>query len=158
MGGDNLRGEFASITAIYQTTPDFVPVPIAVGIYVSDPDVHFLLCEFVDMTNKVTKIDTLPTKLAELHIKGVSSNGKYKFPIPTNQGALQQPNIWTVSWEKFFSDILQRYFDWEQEIHGHTKEMQNMFESILKKVIPRLLRPLETGAREIQPRIMHGNL
>jgi protein-ribulosamine 3-kinase len=158
VGGDNLRGEFASMTAIYQATPNFVPAPIAVGTYVSDPDVHFSLCELVDMTDEVAEVDTLPAKLAELHMKSVSPNGKYGFPIPTNQGALQQPNTWTASWEKFFSDMMQRCFDWEQEMHGRTEEMQELFEAILKKVIPRLLRPLETGEREIQPRIVHGDL
>jgi len=43
-------------------------------------------------------------------------------------------------------------------MHGRSEEMQELFEAILKKVIPRLLRPLETGGREIQPRIVHGDL
>lgn len=158
VGGVNLRGEFASITAIHQATPDFVPTPVAVGTYASDPDVHFYLCSFVDMTDDVAEIETLPAKLAELHMKGISPNGKYGFLVPTNQGALVQPNSWTDSWEKFFSEMLQRCFDWEQEMHGRHEEMQELFKSIIEKVIPRLLRPLETSGREIQPRIVHGDL
>jgi protein-ribulosamine 3-kinase len=70
------------------------------------------------MTNEVPDIETLSAKLAELHMKGVSPNGVYGFPVPTYQGALTQPNTWTDSWEKFFTEMLQRCFHWEQEMHG----------------------------------------
>src|SRR5947209_3567304 len=112
VGRDNLRGEFASMTAIFQATPDFVLTPIAVGTYASDSDVHFFLCSFVDMIDEVADVETLPAKLAELDMKSISPNGKYGFPVSTYQGALQQPNTWTDSWEKFFSDMIQRCFDW----------------------------------------------
>jgi protein-ribulosamine 3-kinase len=146
------------MTAIFQATPDFVPIPIAVGTYASDTNVHFYLCSFVDMTDEVAEIETLPAKLAELHTKGLSPCGKYGFSVPTNQGALQQPNTWTDSWEKFFADMMHRCFNWEQEMHGPNDEMQELFKAIFEKVIPRLLRPLETGGREIQPRLVHGDL
>ena len=110
------------------------------------------------MTDDVPEIETLSAKLAELHTKGVSPNGMYGFPVPTNQGALTQPNTWADSWEKFFTEMLQRCFDWEQEMHGRDEEMQELFGAIIDKVIPRLLRPLETGGREIQPRLVHGDL
>lgn len=158
VGGANLRGEFASMSAIRDITPDFVPVPIAVGTYDSNPDVHFYLCSFVEMTDEPAEVDTLPAKLAELHMKGVAKTGKFGFDIPTNQGALQQPNSWTDSWEKFFSDMMQRCFDWEQEMHGDDKEMKTLFQALIEKIIPRLLRPLETGGREIKPRLVHGDL
>jgi protein-ribulosamine 3-kinase len=158
VGRDNLRGEFASMTAIFQATADFVPTPIAAGTYASDRDVHFFLCSFVDMTDEVADVETLPAKLAELHNKGISPNGKYGFPVPTYQGALQQPNTWTDSWEKFFTDMISRCFNWEQDMHGLHEEMQGLFKAVIKKVIPRLLRPLETGGREIQPHLVHGDL
>jgi len=158
VGRANLRGEFASISAIHDAAPDFVPIPIAVGTYASDPDVHFYLCSFVEMTDEIAEIDTLPAKLAELHMRGVAKNNKYGFDIPTNQGALQQPNFWTDSWEEFFSDMMQRCFDWEQDMHGDDEEMKTLFQAIIEKVIPRLLRPLETDGREIKPRLVHGDL
>ena len=36
--------------------------------------------------------------------------------------------------------------------------MQQLSERLISKVIPRLLRPLETGGRQIQPRLVHGDL
>ena len=43
-------------------------------------------------------------------------------------------------------------------MHGYNEEMQELFKSIINKVIPRLLRPLETSGRDIQPRIVHEDL
>jgi len=36
--------------------------------------------------------------------------------------------------------------------------MRQMHQGILEKAIPRLLRPLETGGRQILPRIVHGDM
>ena len=36
--------------------------------------------------------------------------------------------------------------------------MQQLCQGIFDKVIPRLLRPLETGGRQIQPRLIHGDI
>ena len=146
------------MTAIYHAVPDLVPIPIAVGTYASDPNAHFYLCSFVDMTDEPAELETLPVKLAELHSKAVSPNGKFGFPVPTNQGALTHPNPWTDSWEKFFTEMLIRCYDWEEQMHGPHEEMQKLSKEIIAKVIPRLLRPLETGGREIQPRLVHGDL
>jgi protein-ribulosamine 3-kinase len=153
-----VRGEYTSMTAISQALPDFCPVPIAVGTYASDPSVHFFLMSFVDMTDEVPEPDSLAAKLAELHVKGTSPNGKFGFPVPTNTGALTHPNAWTSSWETFFSSLMRRNFQWEQQMHGHHEEMKQLFDALVAKVIPRLLRPLETGGNEITPCIVHGDL
>lgn len=144
--------------AIYNIMPEFVPEPICQGVYASDPDINFFLMRFVDMTDEVPEVDSLPEKVAEMHRKGVSPTGKYGFNVPTNEGALQQPNTWTESWEKFFSELLTRCFEWEREMHGENEEMEALFKKMIDKVVPRLLRPLETGDNEIQPRLVHGDL
>jgi protein-ribulosamine 3-kinase len=108
--------------AIFQATSGSVPTSIAVATYASDRDVHFLLCSFVDMTDDVADIETLPEKLAELHMKDISPNGKYGSPVPTCQGALQQPYTWTDLSERFFTGMIQRCFNWEQDMDGlHSK-------------------------------------
>ena len=158
VGRINLLGEYASISVISQATPDLVPVPIAVGTYASDADVHFYLASFVDMIDDVPEPETLAAKVAEMHMKGISPNNKYGFPVPTNMGACTQQNEWTSSWEKAFTNMMSVMFEFEQEMHGHDEEMRTMHHIMLQKVIPRLLRPLETGGRSIQPRIVHGDL
>ena len=153
-----LRGEFASMNAIRQTVSDLVPIAVASGTYAMNKDVHFNLFGYIDMTGDIGQVEKLPATVAELHSKGISPTGKYGFSVPTSQGALLQPNTWTSSWEKFFTDMIQRCFDWEQDMHGKVDEMQRLFIALKEKVIPRLLRPLETGGRQIKPCLVHGDL
>ncbi|KAK5553057.1 hypothetical protein LTR46_008769 [Exophiala xenobiotica] len=128
------------------------------GTYASDNDVHFYLMGFVDMTDDVPDVESLPAKVAEMHLKGIFPNGKFGFIVPTNMGACTQQNEWTSSWERSFTSIMKTMFEFEQEMHGQNDEMCEMHQVILDKVIPRLLRPLETGGKQIQPRIVHGDL
>ena len=143
---------------IHEAVPDIVPETLASGSYATNPDIHFNLFSYVEMSGTFGEIDTLPVKLAELHNKAISPNGKFGFLVPTSQGALMQPHDWTSSWERCFTNIIQRCFDWEQELHGSVQEMQALFTAVKVKVIPRLLRPLETGGREVQPCLVHGDL
>ncbi|KAK5125706.1 hypothetical protein LTR85_011980 [Meristemomyces frigidus] len=158
VGLSNLIGEYTSMKAIHAATPDFSPVPLAVGTYAANPDIHFYLASYVDMTDEVPEVDQLPAKLAELHSKALSPNGKFGFSVPTNMGACVQPNEWTSSWEECFNRLISVQFEFEQEVHGHTDEMRGLHRAMLDKVIPRLLRPLETEGRSIQPRFVHGDL
>jgi len=146
------------MTLIHNAVPGFCPVPIAVGDYASDPNFHFYLSSFVDMTDEVAELETLPAKLAELHTKAISPNGKFGFPVPTNQGPMTQPNTWTSSWEKAFTEIMKNLLGFELDVHGPDKEMEELSKDTLEKTIPRLLRPLETGGRDIQPRLVHSDL
>ena len=41
---------------------------------------------------------------------------------------------------------------------GPDVELRMLFDQIVSKVIPRLLRPLETGGRQIKPCLVHGDL
>lgn len=41
---------------------------------------------------------------------------------------------------------------------GQWPEMETLKSEMLSKVIPRLLRPLETGGRSVKPSLVHGDL
>ena len=45
-----------------------------------------------------------------------------------------------------------------EESRGPDVELTMLFEQIVSKVVPRLLRPLETGGRQIKPCLVHGGL
>lgn len=45
-----------------------------------------------------------------------------------------------------------------EESQGPDAELKTLFGQIISKVIPRLLRPLETGGRQIKPSLVHGDL
>jgi len=157
-GKNMVHGEFVSMSAIYDAVPDFAPQPIAWGTYVSDPDCHFFLCEFVPMTDEIPDIEAFVEKLAEMHEKGISPTGKYGFPVPTAAGLIPLANTWTNGWEEFFSNQLREILGKEWLSQGPDDEILCLTPILFDRVIPRLLRPLETGGREIQPRLIHRDL
>lgn len=110
------------------------------------------------MTDDVLEPELMAAKVAEMHTKVNSADGKYGFPVPTNMGGCVQQNHRTSSWEKCFTDLMATMFNFEQEMHGTNEDMQQMHKVMQTKVIPRLLRSLETGGRDIQPRSVHGDM
>jgi protein-ribulosamine 3-kinase len=154
-----VSGEFFSQSTLYAAAPDFTPRPYGWGTYASDPGIHFFLCNFVDMDE-----DTLPDTqkfvraLAKLHMTTISPTSKYGFPVATLQGPVPQFADWTDTWEEFFSRSFQRVVENEEKAQGPDQEMQELERAIFKKVIPRLLRPLETGGRSIRPCLVHGDI
>ncbi|MCJ1352958.1 MAG: hypothetical protein MMC33_002942 [Icmadophila ericetorum] len=110
------------------------------------------------MTDDIPDIQVFPAKVAELHKKRISPNGKYGFEVETYQGTIPQAVAWQDSWEIFFSNSMKRILAKEEESQGPDEEMKQLSEALINKVIPRLLRPLETGGRQIQPRLVHGDI
>ena len=153
-----VSGEFVSMKSLHDVLPCLTPVPIAWGSYAADPNVHFFLSSFVKMNDDLPDVNALASSLAELHMKGVSPNGKYGFSVPTLQGTIPQYTEWTDSWEDFFSKSIRLVMENEEKSQGHDPEVQRLCDAILSKVVPRLLRPLETGGRQIQPRLVHGDI
>lgn len=47
---------------------------------------------------------------------------------------------------------------WVQEVRGPDPEFNEVAKEFFAKVEPRLLRPLQMGARSIQPVLVHGEL
>jgi len=121
--------------------------------------------------------------LRELHQKSVSPTGKFGFHIQTYAGNLPQYVEWTESWEDFFMKSLKFAITLEREVKGpycgldgedadvHPKRTQSngqagleremeeyLLPRLYSKVVPRLLRPLESGGRKAKPSLVHGDL
>jgi protein-ribulosamine 3-kinase len=77
--------------------------------------------------------------------------------VATFQGLVPQFADWTDTWEEFFSRSFRRLVENEEKAQGPDPEMQDLEKAIFEKVIPRLLRPLETGGRTIRPCLVHGD-
>jgi protein-ribulosamine 3-kinase len=153
-----MSGEFKSMTEIHNAVPAFAPIPIAWGTYASDPDIHFFLCSFHEMSEELPNVQRFSAQVAELHRKGKSPTGKYGFPCTTFQGNLPQDNTWTDTWEEFYVNGMKRMLQLEEESQGPSQELTDLCVAMYEKVIPRLLRPLETGGRQIEPCLVHGDL
>lgn len=151
-------GEFHSMTALHQANPELAPKPIGWGTYAKEADTHFFLCAFHEMTDEIPDVSTFPEMLAAMHKNGISPSGKFGFPVTTYQGRLPQDTTECDTWEESFSRGIRRFFELEEESQGPDEEMTQLRTAILDKVIPRLLRPLETEGRTIVPRLVHGDL
>lgn len=157
-GRNMVHGEFESMKAIHALTPDFAPKPIAWGTYDSVPSTHFFLCEFREMTDDMPDPHKFSSRLAKLHQSSASPNGKFGFHLPTYSGNLPQMTNWEDSWEVFFTKNLSWALDLEIKAKGHDAELDALVPVIFGKVIPRLLRPLESEGRSIKPTLVHGDL
>ncbi|KAK0661185.1 Fructosamine kinase-domain-containing protein [Cercophora samala] len=157
-GRKMMSGEFVSMTTIHSVAPHLVPKPLAWGTYEDLDDVHFFLCEFRNMTDELPDIETFPVQMAELHRSGTSPNGKFGFSVTTYHGNTPIEHGWSDTWEDYFTRTTKVLFQMEQEAQGPNPEILELSKPFFEKVVPRLLRPLETDGRSIRPALIHGDL
>ena len=153
-----MRGEFESMSAIHTLLPDFVPKPIAWGTYESIPDTHFFLCDFRNMIDEMPDPHRFAARLAALHQNSKSPQGKFGFHVTTYSGNLPQTNEWEESWETYFTKNMRWALDLELKAKGPDPEFDVLVPILFDKVIPRLLRPLESEGRYVKPSLVHGDL
>ena len=122
-GRNMVRGEFESMKAIRNITPEFAPAPIAWGSYSSIPDTHFLLCEFKEMWDEMPDPMKFGAALATLHQKSSSPHGKFGFGIDTYAGKLPQRVDWEDSWETFFAKSMRWALDLELTAKRPSEEL-----------------------------------
>jgi fructosamine-3-kinase len=158
LGMNMTKGEFQSMSAIHNVLPEFVPRPVAYGTYRTIQDTHFLLCEFREMTDDMPDPYKFAALLSTLHQKSVSPTGKFGFHVTTYAGNLPQFVAWENSWEIFFAKTMRQALDLEIERKGPSEELDALSVALFDKVIPRLLRPLESDGRSVKPSLVHGDL
>ena len=135
-----------------------MPKPHAWGEYESEPDMWFYLCDFHDMIDEVPEIDRFVSIVARLHKTSLGKEERYGFHVPTHLANIPNDNTWQKSWELFFTQLMVCMFQVEQKAHAHDEELESLKQVMLEKVVPRLLRPLETGGRSIKPCLVHSDL
>lgn len=161
LGQNILYGEFESMKEIHKIVPDYAPKPIAWGTYKNSPSTHFLLCEYREMIHAKDQMPeprAFTERLARMHQDSRSANGKFGFHVPTYSGYLPQYTEWEESWEVFFAKSLRVALDLEIAAKGYDTEFETLVPAIFGRVIPRLLRPLESEGRSVKPALVHGDL
>ncbi|KAI0536124.1 Fructosamine kinase-domain-containing protein [Xylaria digitata] len=158
VGRNMTLSEFESMSSIYMLQPDFAPKPIAYGTYETIPDTHFFLCEFREMSETMPDPRKFCASLAALHQNSKSPNRKFGYHITTYSGNLPQMTEWEVSWEVFFTKNLRCALDLELAAKGPDPEFDILLPILFDRVIPRLLRPLESEGRSVKPCLVHGDL
>ncbi|XDG10256.1 hypothetical protein ABKA04_009871 [Annulohypoxylon sp. FPYF3050] len=157
-GRKMVESEYESMNEIYKVMPVFAPKPIAFGSYQTIPNTHFYLCEFHKLLDDMPNPHKFTKNLAELHQNSKSPTGKFGFHLPTYSGILPQWTEWEDSWEVFFTHNLRMALNLEIKVRGHDPELDVLVPAIFDKVIPRLLRPLESEGRSVKPCLVHGDL
>lgn len=153
-----MEGEYESMKVVHAITPDFAPKPFHWGTFKSNPDLHFYLCAFHDLDNELPEIKRSCTSLAQLHQDSVSPSGQFGFHVTTYNGNIPQEIRWTDTWEECFVNGTRRDFELEREARGPNDELEALVSPLFEKVIPRLLRPLESDGRVLKPCFVHGDL
>ncbi|KAI9780422.1 MAG: hypothetical protein M1839_006696 [Geoglossum umbratile] len=170
-GRSMMQGEYESAKALNAVVSNFAPRPVGWGTFKSNPDLHFFLQDFHEMDGEVPDMEKLTFKLAEMHLKSTdlhikmkseyekSGGDKFGFHVTTHNGSLAQDNSWVDTWEEFYIQGMKRMLDLEEKARGpQPEEMTSLLTPLFEKVIPRLLRPMETGGRRIKPSLLHGDL
>jgi protein-ribulosamine 3-kinase len=158
LGQEMAQGEYEGNKAIHAIIPRNVPRPVAHGTYTKNSDRHFFLSTFHEMEDEMPLPKDFVSVVAQLHQKSVSPTGKFGFHVTTHAGNYPLQNSWCDSWEEFFVRQLKTEIVWERGVQGQNDEMDELYEAMFKNVIPRLLRPLQTGGRSIKPSLVHGDL
>jgi protein-ribulosamine 3-kinase len=153
------HGEFESMKMINDIVPDFSPKPLSWGKCKASAR-HFILFEYHALRKGDPPIPRFTYAISQLHTLSLNANlhGKFGFHITTYNGTLAQDNTWTDTWEEFYSRGMKRMLQIDAEARGASDEIEQLAVPLLAKVIPRLLRPLENGGREIKPVLIHGDL
>ncbi|KAI9728615.1 MAG: hypothetical protein M1828_002721 [Chrysothrix sp. TS-e1954] len=154
------RGEFEGVSSLYQVVGQLVPRPIAWGEYKSEPGTYFYLAEYVDMTHELPSMQDFCKGLAQLHKDSapLSPDGRFGFHETTYEGCMYQDVGWCDRWEDLYVRAIRDFARQEKEVHGPSDELDALLPPLLEKVIPRLLRPLQTNGRSIQPVLVHGDI
>ena len=158
LGKRIFQGTYESESLFHQYLSEHVPKPIAWGNYESDAQMWFYLCDFHDMVDKVPTINQLVPTVAKVHNDSMGKKDRYGFHVPTHLANIPNDNTWQDSWEAFFQQLMIRMFEVEGSAQAYDKAYEDIKQDILAKVIPRLLRPLETGGRSIKPCLIHSDL
>lgn len=110
------------------------------------------------MTGDMPDFHKFAALLSALHMNSQSPNGKFGFHITTYAGNLPQYVAWEDRWESFFAKSMRQALELEIERKGPSEELDVLSRALFEKVIPRLLRPLESDGRSVKPSLVHGDL
>lgn len=101
----------------------------------------------------------LAKRVSQLH--GLTSpTGKFGFPVTTFDGISPHVNAWENNWTMFFTRLLRRSIEVNQEANKNTTwpEFDIAAERVLMDVIPQLLDHVKENGGPIVPRLIHGDL
>jgi protein-ribulosamine 3-kinase len=153
-----MRGEFESLGAIHSVVPTFCPRPISWGAFKSKPNTYYNLSLYHERVSAPHDPTAFCAMLARLHTRSRSPDNRFGFPVATFFGEVLNERMAADTWEECFTTGLRHMLTLDEEINGIDDVLVVLREELIARVVPRLLRPLETGGRKIRPALIHGDL
>lgn len=138
--------------------PDNVAAPVGWGFFENNTSKSFFLAHFRPLCVGPLPISKFLNVIKKLHQSSISPTGKFGFHVTTSYGPPPMINSWTDNWEEYFTRQFRANLEYAQRERGEDLELQEVAGDFIQKVIPRLLRPLQTGGRSIKPTLCHGDL
>jgi protein-ribulosamine 3-kinase len=155
-----INGSFESERAVFEFSSHNVPEPIAWGRYKSRPDTYFYICDFHNMTDELPDKLDLAELTAKLHqdSMGKSPGGQFGFHVTTHLSDIPMYSAWYDTWEGWFANAMKNMISVEEDAIGRDEELSRLTTALFEMVIPRLMRPMETGGRKLEASLCHGDL
>ncbi|CAN9245293.1 unnamed protein product [Alternaria alternata] len=152
------EGDYESLKPIYAVSPSFVPQPYGWGqIDEGLAETYFLLAAFWDVGEQPADPVKLAAGLADMHQRSVSPTGKFGFHFSTCHARITQAvDIWEDSWCTLYGRHLGHVMELAKPIL-QWPEFDVVCDLTLKKVVPRLLLPLQAEGRVLEPCLSHGD-
>lgn len=161
------RGEYESMKIIHSLVPNLAIKPLAYGTCSSAQNIYFFLGEFSHLGQNADP-KTLGCAVAELHLKSRSLHesllaskqiaARFGFDVTTHLGMLPLQTAWLNSWTAFYTRALECVLSFLYESQDPPGEFRGLAKLLIEMVLPRLLDPLDTPPRQIQPVFLHGDL
>ncbi|KAI0518491.1 Fructosamine/Ketosamine-3-kinase [Xylaria bambusicola] len=153
-----MKGAFEAENALYDVIPEYVPRPVSYGTYMTHPDLHFYICDFVDLVDEVPSPAVWAEAAATLHKRSRWPTGQFGFHCPGHVANVLIDNIWDSSWESVWTHQMRSLLRQDEAIHGVDEKYSELQATFFDVVIPTYLRPLESNGRSITPCLVHSNL
>jgi fructosamine-3-kinase len=152
------EAEYEGQKAISAVIPGHAVEPIAWGYYEGDQTKSWFLTHFRDLLARTPHLSPLLSIIKKMHQESVSPTGKFGFHVTPFYGPPPMIVDWTDNWEEFWTREFRSGLVYAQRMRGEDPELQEIADEFIDKVVPRLLRPLQTGGRNIKPSLCHGDL
>lgn len=157
-----IASEFLSTSIYYNAAPEISLRPWGYGSYDTMPATYFIIHEYGGWSEKDWPTEEYAPELAkavsDLHRRQRWPGGKFGIGHTLFGG--RTPSRWALSnsWEDCFSHGMRYEFEQERAVQGPDPEFDFLSAAMLDRVIPRLIRPLETMGNSIVPTLVHGDM
>ncbi|TQV98529.1 fructosamine Kinase PKL/CAK/FruK [Cordyceps javanica] len=152
------EAEYEGQKAIASVIPDNAVKPIAWGYFSETKSKAWFMAEYYNLRARAPPLEQFLPIVKQLHQKSVSPTGKFGFHVTPFYGPPPMVVAWTDNWEEFWVREFRSGLKYVESMRGHDTELLEIAELFIEKVAARLLRPLQTGGRNIKPSLCHGDL